>query len=252
MTTDPVFALIAVVLLLTLLVATLMPAPRHPAEDDAGLGFALIASAGAAALAMGIIALLGYPIASAVLGAVAWLLVTPCIWLARAPQQQGGWYDDEDDGDDGGSPSPDAPSAPPVPGDRLPGLQPAATQPALSTWTPAPQAAPVMGVAARVQQLLAEQETERLLATHEVERILAAAPVVPAPAPAIPAAGEPVLEPAIAPLHKPDAPRLRPAPRVRADHPSIAHVLAAVAHARTRRRAAAKARRRDTTPALHD
>ena len=250
MTTDPVFALVTVALLLTLLVATLMPAPRHPAEDDAGLGFALIASGGAAALAMGIVALLGYPIASAVLGAVAWLLVMPCIWLARAPQQQqGGWYDEEDDGDDGGSPSPDAPSAPPVPGDRLPGLQPAATQPALATWTPAPQAAPVIGVAARVQQLLAEQETERLLAAQEVERILAAAPVVPA---AAPAAGEPVLEPAIAPLHKPDAPRLRPAPRVRADHPSIAHVLAAVAHARTRRRAAAKAQRRDTTASLRD
>jgi|GEM_PF-3303275 len=250
---DPVFGLIVVALLVTLLVAMLTPAPSQPVEDDARLGLGLIVGGCVAALAMGVLALAGLTSASAVMGAVAWLLVTPCVWMARAPRAAGGWYEEEDDDDDGGSPAPDAPAAPPVPSDTLPGLWPTATQPASVTWTPPPQPAPVMALGARVQQMLAAQETARLVAAQEVERILAAAPPpVPSPVviPAVAPIAEPVLAPAIAPLHEPSTPPARPAPRVRDDHHSIAHEVAAVTHARTRRRAAL--RRPDEAPALRD
>ncbi len=111
-----------------------------------------------------------------------------------------------------------------------------------------------MALGARVQQMLAAQETERLVAAQEVQRILAAAPppVLPPPVvmPAIAPIAEPVLAPAIAPLHESSTPPARPAPRVRDDHHSNAHVLADVAHGRTRRRAAVK--RLDEAPALRD
>lgn len=247
--TDPVFGLIAAALLLTLLVAMLVPAPSQPVGDDARLGLGLIVAGCVAALVMGVLALAGLTIASAALGAVAWMLVMPCVWMARAPQPSGGWYDEEEDDDDGGgSPAPNAPAAPPVPGDGLPGLQPSATQPAAVTWTPAPQAAPVMGLAARVQQMLAAEESQRLLAAQEVRRILASAPPVALPAPvAVPAVAS-VAERDVAPAivaPPPDEPRTRPAPRVRDTHHSVGHVLAAAAHTRTRRRAAAMDKLRD-------
>jgi hypothetical protein len=259
---DPVYALIFIGLALALLVATLMPAPRHPTEEDAGLGLTLLAAGCVAALAMGVLALAALPVASAVLGAIAWLLVMPCIWLARGPRPLDEWGDEEPEDDDGGSPSPDAPPAPPAPDDRLPGRQPAAAPAARATWTPAPQPAPVMATAARVRQLLAEQETERRLAAQQTERLLAeqrvarvrastppAAP--PAASPAPPAAAPDVavtLAAPGAPRHRPAPPRLRPAPRVRAEHGSIVDALAAAAHARTRRRAAEDmARRRAPT-----
>ncbi len=249
--TDPVFGLIAVALLFTLLVAMLIPAPSRPVEDGAGVGLGLIVGGCAAALVMGVLALAGLTIASAVLGAVAWLLVMPCVWMARAPQAAGGWYEEEedDDGDDGGSPSPDAPAAPPVPSDDLPGLRPTATQPAAVTWTPAPRPVPVMGLAARVQQMLAAEEAQRMLAAQEVQRIVASAPPVALPpAVAVPAVA-PVVEPALAaapvPQPEPGEPRTRPAARVREDTRPVGHVLGAAAHARTRRRAAARDRRSD-------
>lgn len=250
--TDPVFGLIAAALLFTLLVAMIVPAPSHPVEDDAGVGLGLIVGGCVAALAMGVLALAGLTIASAVLGAVAWVLVMPCVWMARAPQPSGGSYDGEEDDDDGGgSPSPDAPAAPPVPSDTLPGLQPTATQPAPVTWTPAPapQAAPVLGLAARVQQMLAAEESQRLRAAQDVQRSLASAPPVALPPPVVVPAVAPVVEPVLAPATVPepvtDEPRTRPAPRVRDTHHSVGHVLAAAAHTRTRRRAGAKDKRRD-------
>lgn len=245
---DPLYALIFVGLAVALLVATLMPAPEQATEDDADVGLALLAAGCVAALVMGVLAILGLPVATAAVGAVAWLLVMPCIWLARAPQPlDDGPY--EEDEDDGGSPPPHAPPAPPVPDDRLPGLQPPLATPARGAWTPGPQPAPVLPTAARTQRLLAAQEAERLRAALEVERLLAAAaqlplpeiPAAPAPPPATPA-----------PLHTPEWPRLAPPPRVRADHRSIAHAFAAVAHAHTRRRTAAAAKRRAQASALRD
>jgi len=254
--TDPVYALILLGLALALLVATVAPAPEHPTDDEAGVGLALISAGCVAALAMGVLALLALPAASAVLGAIAWLLVMPCVWLARAPQAQEEWADEEEeeeeDDDGGGSPSPYAPPAPPAPDDRLPGVPPSAAPaswtPAPATaapasWTPAPAPAPVPATAARVQCLLAEQEAQRLLAAREVERILAAAALTPPPPPATPRV---VAPPPVPPAHPPTQPRLRPGPRIRDDHPSIVHALAAVAHARTRRRAGDQAERRTT------
>lgn len=245
--TDPVFGLIAVALLLTLLVAMLIPAPSRPVEDGAGVGLGLIVAGCVAALVMGVLALAGLTIASAVLGAVAWLLVMPCVWMARAPQAPGGWYEEEED-DDGGSPSPDAPAAPPLPSDDLPGRQPTATGPAAVTWTPAPRPA-VTGLAARVQQMLAGADAERRLAAQEVERILASAPPValaaPLAAPAAATVGEPVPAATTLPPPAPGEPRTRPPARVRDDTRSVGHVLVAAAHARTRRRAASRDRRSD-------
>lgn len=245
---DPVYLLVSLGLALGLLIAATIPAPSRPAEEQPAVGLALIVVGSLTALAMGIVGLLGHAVAAIVLGAIAWVVVTPCIWLARAPQPLDDGPYEEDEDDDDGSPSPQAPSAPPAPDDPLPGLQPPVAAPARSAWTPAPQAEPVLATAARVQRLLAAQEAERLLAAQEVERLLAASariplpeiPTAPAPAPAAPA-----------PLHTPAWPRLAPPPRVRADHRSVAHMFAAVAHAHTRR-AAAVAKRRAQASALRD
>lgn len=246
---DPLYALIFVGLAVALLVATLIPAPERPTEDAAGIGLALLAAGCVAALAMGVPAILGLPVATAAVGAVAWLLVMPCIWLARAPQplDDGPYEEDEDDG--GGSLPPHAPPAPPVPDDRLPGTQPPLATPVHGAWTPARQPAPVLATAVRTQRLLAAQEAERLRAALEVERLLAAAAQLPLPeVPAVPAA--PPATPA--PLHTPEWPRLAPPPRVRADHGALAHAFAAVAHARTRRPAATAAKHRARAPARRD
>jgi hypothetical protein len=110
-----------------------------------------------------------------------------------------------------------------------------------------------MTTAARVKRLLAEQETERLLAAQESKRLLAeqeiARILATAPPPGSPPPGDTpdvtAAPPAPdAPLHRPAQPRLRPVPRVRAEHGSVADALAAAAHARTRRRAAEDTARR--------
>lgn len=243
---DPGYALIFVGLALALLVASLIPAPRHPAEEDAGVGLALLSAGCVAALVMGLLAILGLPVATAAVGAVAWLLVMPCIWLARAPQPyDDGWYEQDEEGDDGGGPAPPH-AAPPAPDDRLPGLQPHVAAPGRAARAPAPQPAPVLATAARTQHLLAEREAERLLAAQEVQRALAAAaptplPHVPAPPAPAPVAPEPVAD---APLHTPQWPAVAPPQRVRADDGSVPHILATFAHARTRRQAATAAKRR--------
>lgn len=241
---DPVYALIFVGLALALLVPALIPAPERPAEEDAGVGLALLSAGCVAALIMGLLAILGLPVATAAAGAVAWLLVMPCIWLARAPQPYGdGWYEEDDDG---GSAPPHAPSAPPAPDDRLPGLQPPVAAAARSAWAPAPRPAPVLATAARAQHLLAAREAERLLAAQEVQRVLAATAQIPLPqVPAPPAPAPVVPDPlALAPLHTPPWPHVTPPTRMRADHRSVAHILATFAHARTRRRAAVAEKRR--------
>ena len=239
--TVSVYLLVGAGLALALLVATLIPPPTRPAEDGAGLGSGLLTAGCITAVVMGILALLGLPVATAALGAVAWLLVMPCVWLARAPRPlEDGWHyeTDEDDDDGGGSPRPSGPYAPPASGEQHVGAQAPITALAPGPWMPARRPAPVMATAEKVQQMLAAQEAQRLLAAQEVERVLAAAAQIPLPEG--PAAPEP--EPA-GPLHSPQWPRLQPAPRVRADHRSSGHAFAAVAHAHTRRRAAAAQRR---------
>lgn len=233
--TVSVYVLVGAGLALALLVASLIPPPTRPAEDGAGLGSGLLVAGCITALVMGILALLGLPVATAALGAVAWLLVMPCVWLARTPRPlEDGWHHETDeDDDDGGSPRPSGPYAPPATGEQRAGAQAPVTALAPGPWMPARRPVPVMATAEKVQQMLAAQDAQRLLAAQEVERVLAAAAQLPLPE--VPAPPEP--EPA-GPLHSPEWPRLQPAPRVRADHRSIAHALVAVAHAHTRRRAA--------------
>ena len=242
--TVSVYVLVGAGLALALAVAMLIPAPTRPAEDGAGVGSGLLVAGCVTALVMGLLALLGLPVATAALGAVAWLLVMPCIWLARAPEPlEDGWhYETDEDDDGGGSPRPSSPFVPPAADEQQAGAQAPITALAPGPWTPARRPAPVLATAEKVQQMLAAQEAQRLLAAQEVERMLAAAAQIPLPE--VPAAPGP--EPA-GPLHTPEWPRLQPAPRVRADHRSIAHAFAAVAHAHTRRRAAAAQRRAERT-----
>lgn len=258
--TDPVYALLFTALVTALGTALLIPAPAGPAADDdddeARIQVALLGAGCAATVAMGILALAGRPAESTVCGAIAWLLVMPCVWLARAPRPAGEWGDEEEDDDGGGSPPPHAPSAPPAPDDRLPGLQPP-TVPAAPPARAAPQPAPVMATAAKVQRLLAAQEAERLAAAREVERLLAAAALIALSQPERADAGAEPPTPAApppAPVHATQRRRLSPAPRVRADHRSIVHVLAALAHADRRRRTTATRRAASAQPrsALHD
>ena len=232
--TDPLYLLVSLGLTLALAAAIILPAPSRPVEEHADWGLALIVVACAAAFAMGIAGLMGHPIASIVLGCVAWLFVMPVVWLARAPEPaEDGWFETEEDDDGGGSPLPQGPWAPPVCDDeRAP-----AGAPAPATWTPAAQPAPVVASAAKVQRLLAAREAERLLAAQEVQRMLAATAGIPLPdVPTVPTP-----EAAPTPLHTPDWPQLQAPPRPRGDHRSIAHLLAAAAHARARRRSTAAA-----------
>jgi hypothetical protein len=114
-----------------------------------GLHAALLCGACVATILTGAAALADLPVVvSAVCGTAAWLLVMPCVWLARAPRRQDGFGEEEDDSDDGGSPSPLWPSAPPAPGD-LPGggLWSPARPPVAAAWT-APEPAPVAAATA--------------------------------------------------------------------------------------------------------
>jgi pyruvate/2-oxoglutarate dehydrogenase complex dihydrolipoamide acyltransferase (E2) component len=247
--TDPTYALIIAFVLVALVTAVVIPAPAHAPDNEESIQLSLQGAACALIILMGALALSGHHAESTISGAVAWLLVMPCIWLSRAPGSI--WSaEEEDDDDGGGSPTPRRPSAPPAPDDRLPGLRPPAVPGGHSVWAAnAAQPAPLVATAARVRLLLAAQEAERLQATGEVQRLLAAAAALPQPQP------QPQPEPAAAivpepapaapmPLHWPDPHDLQPAPRERADHRTIVHLIAAVAHAQgRRRRAAAKAER---------
>ena len=249
---DPNLAYIFVGLALALVLAATIPAPTRPVDDQAAVFQGLIAIACAIALIMGGLALAGLAVASTLVGAVAWMVVMPCVWLSRAPRPpEEQWGDEQEEDDDGGgSPSPFAPSAPPAPSDRRPDFGVPVTAAVPLTWTPAPQPAPVLATATRAQRLIAAQEAQRLLAAQEVQRLLAAqrfdaaraameaerllaltAAAAPQPSDALPDAPS-----TPAPLHTPEWPQLRPAVRARADHRTITHALAAVGHACTRRR----------------
>jgi hypothetical protein len=176
-------------LALALVIAVALPAPPQPVHNEAGAQMTLLGLGCAAVTVTGILALLGHPAASALFGAIAWLVVMPCLWMARAPRPADGGLDDDDDG--GGSPWPRVPSAPPAPPDGLPGmpgLPPAAVGSSPPAWAPAPAPSPVPVTAA-------------------------------AQLPAVAAATPPV-------EHRRLQPRPRP---VRGDHRSIAHVRAGAA-----------------------
>jgi hypothetical protein len=247
--TDPVYALIFIALGLALMTAMVIPAPARAADNEDVIQLSLQGMACVAVIVMGGLALSGHPAQSTISGALAWLLVMPCLWLSRAPGAAEGWYEEEDEDDGGGgSPSPRRPSDPPAPDGRLPGLEPPVMPPAHGAWN-APQPAPVLATAARVKLLLAAQEAQRMQAAQDVQRRLAAAagtqrpqphtdPAEPLPAVvALPPPADAIAPAVVAPLHTPDPHDLRPTPRVRGDHRSIVHALAAVAHVQTRRRA---------------
>jgi hypothetical protein len=247
--TGSVYAVLLLAVATSLLVAMVLPAPTRAAGNEHGLQLALIGGGATAAIAMGVLALLDLSSASTISAVVACLFVAPCAWLARAPRPADGWLEDEEDDDDSGSPGPHHPAGPPVPDDDLPGVRPACTYtapaapwapaqpaPAAATATlaaPAPPApvAPVSATAARVQRLIADQAAERSRAESEAQRLLAAAALVQL------AEAEPAPESA---ARKPSG---RPRPvRPRADHPSVAHVMAANAHGSLRHRAPATRR----------
>ncbi len=116
------------VALLATIAAMTVPAPRQPVEGEAGVNLTLLGVGSLATVLTGLLALGDMPVHSAVCGAIACLVVIPCLWLARAPlppEAADGWEEDDDGG--GGTPGPVWPSAPPAPGDdNLPGLAPPA------------------------------------------------------------------------------------------------------------------------------
>lgn len=193
-------------LTVVLLMALLAPPPSRAPAGESGVHVALLCAGCLATILTGAMALANFAAAAAVCGVAAWLLVMPCVWLARAPQLDEGWEEEEED-DDGGSPQPLWPSAPPAPDDR-PDFGPSSLAPAGSLWAPvrAPVLVPVASAAALAEEL----------------------------APAC-AAGDPE------PAHRR---RLAPPPRrVRGDHRSIVHIQAAGPHATGRRRRASLRRR---------
>ena len=114
---DVMFMLVFGGLVCVLLTAMVVPAPERAAENEADIHLQLLALGCLAIVLTGALALANRPTESIVFGAVAWLVVTPCVWLARAPQQAAGWDELEEDDDGGGSPPPHSPSSPPVPDD---------------------------------------------------------------------------------------------------------------------------------------
>jgi hypothetical protein len=250
---DPTYALILTALALALLTVMLIPAPARPPDREAGIQLALLSAGCVTVIVMGAFALTYHHQECAICGAIAWLLVMPCVWLSRAPRPYGEWDEDEDDG--GESPSPQWPSDPTAPDDRLPGLQPPMMPPARAArpaFAPppvpvmamaAPPPVPVMATAVRVQRLLAAQKAERVHAANEVQWLLAATAALPLAQAVAAAAADPppVSEPQRIPVHAMQS-RLHPTPRRRAEHRSIVHLLAVAAHGPTRRRATARRR----------
>jgi len=209
---DLVYALF-LVLTLALLAALTLPAPARTFANEAGLHLWLLGSGCLATILTGTMALADQPLPAAIFGSVAWLLVMPCVWLARSPQEADGWFEeDEDEGDDDGSPSPHNPSAPSMAGDRHGDLRPAGLTPAgAALWAPA-----------------------------RAVTVAAAASAMPATAVAD---DIPLAAPALTPAQMHPR-RLRQRPRrVRADHRSIVHLRAeGRAHAGRSRRATLRLR----------
>lgn len=196
------------VALLATVAAISVPAPRHAVEDEAGLSLTLLGLGSLATVITGVLALADLPVHSAVCGALACVIVIPCLWLARAPLPPPQDADDDEDDDDGGTPPPVYPSAPPAPDDGLPSLGPPAMPAARPASAPAP--------------------------AHSFT--LPAAPSVARAATPATCAARPAEQP-------PARRRLEPQPRrARADHRSVVHKRAAAPHAGRRRRASLRRR----------
>ena len=242
------YALIFAGLAVALLLATLAPAPAYAHHDEPDIPTGLLVAAGVATLLMGSLALSGHHLEAVISGAAAWLIVVPCLWLARAPD---GW-EEEDEDDDGGSPRPDSPLDPPAPDDRSPGLDPSAWTGAQGAWAPAPAVSFTPATAEAPLPAWAMRQGSPAWAIAQADPV-AAEPQV--------AGGEdefyeelPITEPvwAPAPVSAPEceqgeapAGRLprRPAPRMRGEHRSVTHLRRAGAHPRSRPHRASLSRR---------
>ena len=239
---DPIYVLIFLGLALALVVATTIPAPSRPVENEVLINATLLSAAVAITTLMGAFALAGLHVESVICGTIAWLTAMPCLWLARAPRPAEGWGGGEDDDYD----------------DPLPGLDPTgavgtgfapAAPPAIAT-TPLPAPAPA---GAWAMQPAAEVESQPFAAQPRlVEDAVDADPAWQAPVePAWSAPAEPAWQTPAEPLDEPvaaascDEPvgamhrrALAPPARIRGDHRSIAHVNGVGAHDTGRRRRA--------------
>jgi hypothetical protein len=201
-------------LTLALLVALLAPPPARTPVSEGSIHVTLLCAGCLATILTGSLALADLAAPAAVCGVAAWLLVMPCVWLARAPRLDESSGEEEDEDDGGGSPRPLWPTTPPAPDDRPGGLRPTGSGSTGARWAPAPARAPALVPAAT--------------ATAAPVACSAQPPAEPAVAVATPApAGEPAQR------------RLRrPARPVRGDHRSIVHVQhAGGTHEGRRRRA---------------
>ena len=227
--TGGTYALIFAGLAAALLIAVLAPPPARASDTDPGIPTGLLVAACAATLLMGAFALSAHHLEAVICGAAAWLIVVPCLWLARA----GDGWEDEDEDEDGGSPRPAAPFTPPAPDDRLPGLDPSGRAGAPGAWVTAPAIALTPATATAEAPLPAWAMRQGSPAWAIAQR--AAEPRFAVPAEdrdeAPPPAGEPVWEPVArtAPAGEetdPPAQRRagRSAPRVRGEHRSVEHV----------------------------
>jgi hypothetical protein len=225
---DQDYAVLAALLFTILLIAVIIPAPTRAPWHEAGMQTTLLGAGAAMAILGGVLALAHLPLHSAVCGALAWLVVMPCVWMVRgpAPAEGHGYGEGEDEDDDGGEPWPRWPGTPLAPEGRRPELAPAGLAGVRSAFAP-PAARP-------------------LTATHMPQHAIASAPpaapdatsTVPTSATQPPGAPCPV-EPT-APTHQR---RLKPRPRgQRADHHSIVHKRAAEPHIGRRRRATLRRR----------
>ncbi len=83
---DPVYAIVLTSLALALLAVMLLPAPSRPPAAEAGIQLALLSLGCLTVIVMGAFALTHHHEESTICGAIAWLLVMPCVWLSRAPR----------------------------------------------------------------------------------------------------------------------------------------------------------------------
>ncbi len=175
-----------------------VPAPRQTVDAEAGVNLTLLGVGSLMTILTGVLALANLPVHSAVCGALACLIVIPCLWLARAPLPPQD-VEEGDDDDGGGTPGPQWPSAPSAPDDDgLPVLAPPAAMPSAS-----PAFAPAHSFTLPAAPSVARAATPATCGAEPAQR-----------------------------------PRLRPRPRLaRGDHRSIAHRRAAGAHRARRRRA---------------
>jgi len=261
---DQDYATIAALLCSVLLIALIIPAPTRAPRHEVGMQLTLLGLGAALAILAGVYALAQLPVHSAGSGALAWLIVMPCLWLARGPRPAEGYgYEDEEEDDDGGEPEPRRPGAPPFPGGSRPeraraGLAGAGMAWARPTGRPLTQAhlpqhaiASHPAVASAVVEASAGAAGSAGAAASAVAAAsipAAASAVVQASAPPAPESPIPTSDPAPASISASAEPaaaarRLKPRPRpARADHRSIVHVRAAAPHSGRRRRASLRRR----------